>query len=79
MIYYICDKCNEPAFYLKRKIGYDGQLFYEDVYTNGAWIPKVFGSIWCQSCGRRFSKLFSDYVMDNLEYVEYLAKQKNLI
>ena len=79
MIYYICETCNEPAFYLKHRVLRGEQIFVQDIFTNGRWHPVKGKSAKCQSCLRTLQSFGVDRIMDNLEYVEYLAKQRNLV
>jgi hypothetical protein len=82
MIYYICERCDEPAFYLKYRPNNMEPLDNSNIYSNGngidVFLPQ-YNHGQCQSCRYLFNAYDPNRVMDNLEYIEYLAKQRNLV
>ena len=80
MIYYICDSCDEPAFYLKRKpkLGEPVRTQIVEAVPNGIWKHGFKSSFVCH-CGYHGIWYDMERIMDNLEYVEYLAKKRNLL
>ena len=70
MIFYLCPHCDKPAFYLHKRLKRSDRLCYQDIYTNGGWLPKLGSEVQCQMCMMPIDKLVANNVMDNLEYLE---------
>jgi hypothetical protein len=73
MTFYLCPHCKKPAFYFHKRPNMGDRLTYQNIYTNGNWIPQLGGMVYCQMCMSHIKRLVVENVMDNLEYLESLV------
>jgi hypothetical protein len=77
MIYYLCPYCDKPAFFFRVRPKKDAIIVYQNIQTNGNWIPQKGCKIYCQVCMTVIPRLVIERVMTNLDYLESLYEKKH--